>query len=116
MFGQLDSGEAFICTYSSDAGTWSEPISTELPLDFVVLMPSVLVGNALYFGFLIRKSLLKYDRESHEVSVIGVPQTFCIWRLATCVLDGGLALATLQECKLCLWRKAGPEVDAGWTQ
>jgi len=32
------------------------------------------------------------------------------------VLDGGLALATLQECKLCLWRKAGPEVDAGWTQ
>ena len=112
--GGSGSGEAFVCTYSSDAGTWSEPISTELPLDIVVLMPSVLVGNALYFGFLLRKSLLKYDLESHELSVIGVPQTFCIWRHV--VLDGGLALATLQECKLCLWRKAGPEVDAGWTQ
>ncbi|TKW06222.1 hypothetical protein SEVIR_7G228300v4 [Setaria viridis] len=53
------SREAFICTYSSDAGTWSEPITTELqlPSDLVTLMPSVLVGNALYFGFLFKKSL-----------------------------------------------------------
>ncbi|CAL5091995.1 unnamed protein product [Urochloa decumbens] len=112
--GAFGSGETFICTYSSDAGTWSEPITTELPLDFVGSMSSVLVGNALYFGFLIRKSLLRYDLESHEMSVIGVPQTFCFWQHV--VLDGGLALATVQEGKLCIWRKAGPEVDVGWTQ
>uniref|UniRef100_K3YCG5 F-box domain-containing protein n=1 Tax=Setaria italica TaxID=4555 RepID=K3YCG5_SETIT len=64
------SREAFICTYSSDAGTWSEPITTELqlPSDLVTLMP------------------------------------------------GGLALATVHEYKLCIWRKAGREDDAGWTQ
>jgi hypothetical protein len=48
-------GEAIIGTYSSDAGTWSEPITTELQLlPDVFLMPSVLVGKALYFGFLLR--------------------------------------------------------------
>ncbi|WVZ68549.1 hypothetical protein U9M48_017478 [Paspalum notatum var. saurae] len=114
VFVGSGSGEAFICTYSSDAGTWSELIATELATDAVSLMPSVLVGNALYFGFLIRKSLLKYDLESHEMSVIGVPHTLNIWKHVA--LDGGVGLATVHESKLCLWRKAGPEVDAGWTQ
>ncbi|KAJ1285749.1 hypothetical protein BS78_03G300800 [Paspalum vaginatum] len=108
------SGEAFICTYSSDAGTWSELIATELGTDCVSLMPSVLVGNALYFGFLFRKSLLKYDLESDEMSVIGVPHTLYIWKHVA--LDSGLGLATVHESKLCLWRQAGPEVDARWTQ
>jgi hypothetical protein len=110
-------GEAFISTYSSDAGTWNEPIittDTELPLDDF-LTPSVLVGKALYFGFVFGKTLLKYDLESHEVSVIGVPHTLDLWRHF--LLDDGLALATVQESKLCIWRKAiSPEGDAGWTQ
>ncbi|CAL5015191.1 unnamed protein product [Urochloa decumbens] len=85
-------GKVFICTYSSDAGTWSEPVTKELPLDFVRFLGSVLVENALYFGFPFRKSLLKYDLESREISVIGVPHTLSKWRHV--VLDGGLALAT----------------------
>ncbi|CAN6222205.1 unnamed protein product [Urochloa humidicola] len=112
--GAFGSGETFICTFSSDAGTWSEPITTELPLDFVDFMSTVLVGNALYFWFPIRKSLLKYDLESHEMSVIGAPQTSRGWQLV--MLDGGLALATVQKGKLYIWRKAGPEVDVGWMQ
>jgi hypothetical protein len=47
-------------------------------------------------------------------SAIGVPDTLYIWRHF--LLDGGLALATVQESKLCIWRKDGPEVDGGWTQ
>jgi hypothetical protein len=43
-----------------------------------------------------------------------VPDTLYIWRHF--LLDGGLALATVQESKLCIWRKDGPEVDGGWTQ
>ncbi|CAL5025740.1 unnamed protein product [Urochloa decumbens] len=107
-------GKVFICTYSSDAGTWSEPVTKELPLDFVRFLGSVLVENALYFGFPFRKSLLKYDLESREISVIGVPHTLSKWRHV--VLDGGLALATVHESKLCIWRKTGPEEYAGWTQ
>ncbi|CAL5091996.1 unnamed protein product [Urochloa decumbens] len=106
--------EAFICTYSSSAGSWSEPIATEQPPDAVKFMRSVLVGNALYFGFLFEKTILKYNLESHEMSVFGVPQTFYSWRHV--VLDGRLAVATVLRSKLCIWRKAGPEVDAGWTQ
>ncbi|CAL5069652.1 unnamed protein product [Urochloa decumbens] len=112
--GSCVSRKVFICTYSSDAGTWSELITAELPLDLVGLMASVLVGNALYFGFPFTKSLLKYDLESHEISVIGVPHTLSFWRHV--VLDGGLALATVHESKLCIWRKTGHEEDAGWTQ
>ncbi|CAN6196687.1 unnamed protein product [Urochloa humidicola] len=48
------------------------------------------------------------------MSVIGVPQILRVWQHI--VLDGGLALATVQEGKLCIWRKAGPEVDVGWKQ
>ncbi|RLN32865.1 uncharacterized protein C2845_PM03G18300 [Panicum miliaceum] len=108
------SGEAVICTYSSDAGTWSDPIATEQPLQCLNLMPSVLVGNALYFGCLASKTFLKYDLESHEMSVNRLPFTYCLWRLV--VLDSGLGLATVHESKLCLWKKTGPEVDAGWTE
>ncbi|KAF8713895.1 hypothetical protein HU200_027874 [Digitaria exilis] len=109
--------KAFICTYSSDAATWTNPIDTEteLPLDFVNLMPSVLVGNTLYFAFPVRKTLLKYDLESQEMSLIGVPSAVYMYRPV--VLDSGLALATVHESKLCIWRKAaGSEQDAGWTQ
>ncbi|CAN6180918.1 unnamed protein product, partial [Urochloa humidicola] len=108
------SGKWFICTYSSDAGTWSKPITSEQKLGTVNLMPSVLLGNALYFGLLFRKALLKYDLESHEMSVIGVPIAYPHWRHI--VLDGGLGFATVQGYKLCIWKNAGPEVDAGWTQ
>ncbi|XP_039793241.1 uncharacterized protein LOC120659237 [Panicum virgatum] len=107
-------GELIICTYSSDAGTWSDPISTEQPTRHVDMTPSVLVGNALYFGCLASKSLVKYDLESHEMSVDPLPFTYRSWRPV--VLDNGLGLATVHESKLCMWKKAGPEVDAGWTE
>ena len=107
-------GELVICTYSFDAGTWSDPISTEQPTRHVDMTPSVLVGNALYFGCLASKSLVKYDLESHEMSVDPLPFTYRSWRPV--VLDNGLGLATVHESKLCMWKKAGPEVDAGWTE
>jgi hypothetical protein len=71
----------------------------------------VFVGKALYFGFLFIKTLLKYDLESHEMSSATYTRP-----LATFPADDRLALATVQESKHCIWRKAGPEVDVGWTQ
>ncbi|CAL5077713.1 unnamed protein product [Urochloa decumbens] len=106
--------KTFVCTYSSDAATWSMPITSNQPVGYVNLMPSLLVGNALYFAFRIRGMLLKYDLESREISVIEVPHKLYIWRHV--LLDSGLALATVYDSKLWIWRKAGPEVDAGWTR
>lgn len=75
-------------------------------------MPSALVGNALYFGLLATKVLLKYDLELHKMSVIGLP--FYSWRHVA--VDGELGLAAVRGSKLCMWKKAGPKEDAGWTQ
>ncbi|CAL5091997.1 unnamed protein product [Urochloa decumbens] len=114
VFVGSGSGKAFICTYSSDAGTWSETISREQPNDYIDLMSSVLVGNALYFGFLLGKLLLKYDLETRQMSVIGLPFTssMALWRPV--VLHNGLELATMHGSKLCMWSQNG--VQAGWTE
>ncbi|CAL5091998.1 unnamed protein product [Urochloa decumbens] len=114
VFLGSDSGKAFVCTYSSDAGTWSEPIATEQPEDIASMMPSVLLGNVLYFGFLNRKILLKYDLGSQKLSVSGIPAAYTLWWHI--VLDGGLGFAAIHKSKLLIWRKDGPEEDAGWTQ
>jgi hypothetical protein len=70
------SPETFICTYSSDAGSWSDPIFTSQHDDRVDPNPfssSVLVGNALYFESWSIERVLKYDLEVHELSVVGLP-------------------------------------------
>ena len=84
------------------------------PLNLSISCPALLVGNALYFGCKASKTLLKYDLESNEISVDPLPFTYRIWRHV--VLDNELGLATVHESKLCMWKKAGPEVDAGWTE
>ncbi|CAL5077711.1 unnamed protein product [Urochloa decumbens] len=114
VFVGSGSGKAFICTYSSDAGIWSEPIAREQPNDYIDLMSSVLVGNALYFGFLLGKLLLKYDLETRQMSVIGLPfaNSVAFWRPV--VLHNGLELATMHGSKLCMWSQNG--VQAGWIE
>lgn len=59
--------------------------------------------------------ILKYDLESHEMSVIDLPHIYRHVLITT--VDGGLGFATLHESKLYMWsRKDGLGVDAGWTQ
>jgi hypothetical protein len=108
------SGGVSICTYSSSSGaTWSDLITVEQPVvDIVDFMPSVLVGNALYFGFPTLEILVEYDLESHNVSVIGLPGRYTSWRHF--VLDGALGFAAVHELKLCIWRKAGS--GCSWAQ
>jgi len=113
------SPETFIWTYSSDVGSWSDPIFTQHHDDCVDLFyPSALVGNALYFEFWSMKRVLKYDLEFHEMSVIGLPssvgQRVGVFRTTD---DGCLGFATVHKSKLYMWsRKHGPEADAVWTR
>ncbi|CAL5091988.1 unnamed protein product [Urochloa decumbens] len=125
VFVGMDAGETFICsTYSSDAATWSDPISTQCPGDDCLLSitPGTLAGNALYFLFVNRTAALKYDLGSQEASVIGLPPEYTCWRHAvlTATEGGRLGFATVLENKLYVWSRkaAGPEVDAaaGWIQ
>ncbi|CAL5034405.1 unnamed protein product [Urochloa decumbens] len=110
---------AFICTYSPDAGTWSDNIYTDQPDGFVISASKVLVGNALYFGFPISNTALRYDLELHETCLMELPprhstrQRFVLLTMD----DGAVGFATVHEFKLYMWsRKDGPQVDAGWTQ
>lgn len=109
----------FIYTYSSDAGMWSDPISIQHHDGDVVNGSSVLVGNALYAGFLLTSRALKYDLESHEMSLIRLPhprKPHWAHKLMT-LGDGRLGCATVLETTLYVWsRMGGTQVDAGWTQ
>jgi len=87
------SRELVVCTYSSDATQFPQ----SSPLNLSISCPALLVGNALYFGCMASKTLLKYDLESNEISVDPLPFTYRIWRHV--VLDNEPGLATVHESK-----------------
>jgi len=116
------SERAFICTYSSDAGTWSDKIYTDQPEEFVISASKALVGNVLYFEFKKSGTALRYDLELHEMSVMGLPPTHSTGHGGAVLFateDGALGFATVREFKLYMWSRKdghGTQVDAGWTQ
>jgi len=74
-------------------------------------MGSALVGNALYFGNLIRGTALKYNWELRRTSLIRLP-SLSPDSLLTTTEDGGLGLVTRHVSKLYVWSwKDTHEVD-----
>ncbi|XP_066393143.1 uncharacterized protein [Miscanthus floridulus] len=103
--------ETFVYTYSSDAAAWSEPVCTQQRYLVKSWMGSALVGNALYFGNLIRGTALKYNWELRRTSSIRLP-SLSPDSLLTTTEDGGLGLVTRHVSKLYVWsRKDTHEVD-----
>ncbi|CAD6221655.1 unnamed protein product [Miscanthus lutarioriparius] len=119
VFVCVNIGSALVYTYSSNAAAWSEPVGPQQNYHVDPFMGSALVGNALYFGNLVRSTALKYDLELCQLSLICLPS---LWRrsqlqesLLTTMEDGGLGLVRRDDSKLYMWsRKDTHEVHATW--
>ena len=112
------SHEMCLCVYSSDSSSWSE--LTFVPgTHWVRLVPTALVGTALYFVIDASSRTLRYDLATRETSVIPLP-TRSIWHntMLMTMEDGGLGAATGHGvARLSLWSmEANPNGDIGWTQ
>lgn len=88
----------FIYTYSFETATWNGPISAQRQIGTARLMPSVYVGNALYFGFRNLNSTLKYDLQLEQISWIRLPSmcTYYEPNVFTTTEAGVLGLATIR--------------------
>ncbi|CAD6265077.1 unnamed protein product [Miscanthus lutarioriparius] len=126
-----DSEGTFACVYYSlGPAAWSEPVYTAQHPDpgagggYVDAVRGALVGNALYFLFQWRTSILKYDLATGDVSFIRLPLASHNGRMLNTVLttteDGGLGFARVAVDKLCLWsmepRPNGGALAMEWTQ
>ncbi|GJN24329.1 hypothetical protein PR202_gb12065 [Eleusine coracana subsp. coracana] len=108
--------------YSSENDSWSAPTTIQhQPQDphnnYVLWIPSVLVGNDLYF-MLWRKSILKCNLSRREMSFLELPPSCfpgdCI--LMT-TMASGLGVACLMHRRLKLWsRVVDPHGYEGWAQ
>lgn len=98
--------------YSSDTGLWSQVTSVD-HLAFVQTMPSVLVGDALYFTSI--DHILKYELATLDLSVFEKP-TVHTGTLVT-VEDGELGFASVNDTTLTLWsRETGSAGAVGWAK
>ncbi|KAF8731354.1 hypothetical protein HU200_016410 [Digitaria exilis] len=97
----LDSGPEMmhLFVYSSETGAWSEPIfGPPSPTYGVEMVPTALVGNALYFLIDATESILKYDLAARSVSVIFMPTGFTSdFAALTTTEDGVLGFAKLEK-------------------
>uniref|UniRef100_A0A453BP65 Uncharacterized protein n=1 Tax=Aegilops tauschii subsp. strangulata TaxID=200361 RepID=A0A453BP65_AEGTS len=113
-------GITFACTYSSEAGAWSQRIEIEQPA-FVDGRPSVLVGNTLYFTCdpYLSFKMLGYNIVTQELSVIWPPSQHEYYSCTVLVKadDGKLGFAGVQNGTLYLWSmKDGADGYVEWVQ
>lgn len=112
----------FACVYSSETGTWSEPISAKRPTrDRISREHSALAGNALHFVFMESRNLLRYDLSKREMSVIELPyvdreEAPYGWRIElTNMEDGRLGFVRVEkDFGLCVWSR--DDQDKGWVK
>ncbi|CAM0151711.1 unnamed protein product [Urochloa decumbens] len=111
-------GDIVVHIYSSEARSWSggQTVVPRPNKPASWLWPSVLAGNSLYFMLRRRRSILKYDLGTLEISVIDdLPRTSCRPDVLTTTEDGRLGFATVSKSRLYLWTtKDGPA--GGWAQ
>ncbi|KAK3124299.1 hypothetical protein QOZ80_7BG0584640 [Eleusine coracana subsp. coracana] len=74
VLGAVDANSMSVCFYSSDTARWSTPRRlARLPEHGIDVVPPVLIGNALYFGIDLSRSILKYDLNTRKPSLIHQP-------------------------------------------
>uniref|UniRef100_A0A0A9HM51 F-box associated domain-containing protein n=1 Tax=Arundo donax TaxID=35708 RepID=A0A0A9HM51_ARUDO len=108
-----------LCVYSSQTARWSEPTYVARPPQYGVdVVPTALVGNALYFVIDVSRSILKYDLATRKASVIHQPAGSCGYFTALMTMeDGGLQVARVEGHRLFLSSmEAGPGGDVGWAR
>ncbi|EER97877.2 uncharacterized protein LOC8059861 [Sorghum bicolor] len=106
----------FIYTFSSETAAWNGPIFTQLSISATPpRMTSKCVGNALYFGFPMSDTILKYDLQSGHISGIEFP-TECSFNQSNVFITtegGGLGIASVHHYALHTWSR---DDAVGWMQ
>ncbi|KAL6647169.1 hypothetical protein ACP70R_014606 [Stipagrostis hirtigluma subsp. patula] len=107
----------YVYVYSSENGSWSEPILAQHPPDFGVQC-NALVRGALYFHVQANRSIIKFDLATREISSIELPPSVFFRRIALITTeDDGLGFAIVVTSKLHLWsREAGSDGCERWAQ
>ncbi|KAF8713922.1 hypothetical protein HU200_027904 [Digitaria exilis] len=103
--------------YSSELGAWSESISVLHTGDGFMRLQPALVGNALYFNYVLNTRIMEYHLGRRQLSeAIGLPSAFCGGHVVLMEAeDGELGFVTIQDSKLYTWsREVGPDGYARW--
>ncbi|CAL5077918.1 unnamed protein product [Urochloa decumbens] len=127
--GQTYKNTLTSCVYSSEAGSWSEPVSVHAQghrLCRFELGNVVLVGKALYFKlFLSATEMVKYDlvtRKMSQICISAVSQQHPAVAKLTATDDGRLGCAFVRDyreaARLDLWSRkhGGPDEELTWEQ
>ncbi|KAK3126234.1 hypothetical protein QOZ80_7AG0553550 [Eleusine coracana subsp. coracana] len=118
VLGANDAHSMSVCFYSSDTARWSTPRRlARLPEHGVDVVPPVLIGNALYFGIDLGRSVLKYDLNTRRPSLIHQPHgSFGHFSVIMAMGDERLGVARLVGSKLFLSSMlAGPHGETAWS-
>ncbi|XP_037481515.1 uncharacterized protein LOC119359417 [Triticum dicoccoides] len=120
FMGCGEHGITFACTYSSEAGAWSQRVEIEQPA-FVDGRPSFLVGYTLYFTCnpYLNFRMLGYDIIRQELSVIWPPSQHEYYSCTVLVKaeDDRLGFAGVRNGTLYLWSmKDGANGEVEWVQ
>uniref|UniRef100_N1QWV8 Uncharacterized protein n=1 Tax=Aegilops tauschii TaxID=37682 RepID=N1QWV8_AEGTA len=105
------------CVYSSETGVWGEITSIHMPDSFVVPLPTVLVGNTLYW-LLDNDHIIQFDLDKHRLDLIEeVPHSYCKQVIIMPAEDGLVGFAGVDGSSLHLWSRVG-SIDGGvpWTR
>ncbi|CAL5091863.1 unnamed protein product [Urochloa decumbens] len=120
--GGFEPEDIWLCVYSSEADSWSEPTYlSRAPVYGVSCQPAALVGNTLYFA-IDGSRILRYDLATREASVIYLPETCGYGNRLMTLEDGAVGVARVDSDRdarlsLCLWSmEASPNGDIGWTK
>ncbi|KAK3124298.1 hypothetical protein QOZ80_7BG0584630 [Eleusine coracana subsp. coracana] len=119
VFGANDPDWISLSVYSSETARWDRPRRVaELPEHGMDVVPPCLVGNALYFGIDLSRSILRYDLATRIASVTDQPPgSFGCFTVPMGMKDGGLGLARLKGSTLSLWSLyAYPDGDLSWVE
>jgi hypothetical protein len=113
-----DYRRAFASVYSSEAGTWSDIISTANRRMYDLRRPSILVGNAVYWLFEgDGKGILVFDLSRQSLANIEMPYMYydSPSLQVTVAKDGCIGLAILSYYRFDLWeRKVSCHGVAKW--
>uniref|UniRef100_A0ACD5TBN8 Uncharacterized protein n=1 Tax=Avena sativa TaxID=4498 RepID=A0ACD5TBN8_AVESA len=113
-FDENDRKRAIACVYSSETGSWGNPVSTLLPdevlkdTDFFGV-PAVPVGDSVYWFISGGSSrILGFDLHRQMLSVMPVPSEFDRKDGCQCMFiqaeGGGLGFLAKSGCKVQLWK------------
>ncbi|RLN35447.1 uncharacterized protein C2845_PM03G22790 [Panicum miliaceum] len=122
VFVGSDAEQISLCTYSSEAGSWSEPTFAATAFEYaggVDRVPTALVGNSLYFMIDMGYSMLGYDLITRKTSVIDHTPAKSIHDPTEPMVmeDGGILVAVENYNRLFLWSmEEKPKGDIVWAQ